>query len=234
MNRKQASRLPIDPRTKMLLLVVMSMIALTGYQGWIFVIKPYFFCLPFCLLAVGGKPMPAFKLSVIYLFFQNWEKFLFFLPQRGGLGELFRLVAAVISSFMPCLVMGYYVVSTTKVSEFIASMQQMRISSKIIIPFAVLFRFFPTISEEYRFIQDAMRMRGIGLKKGPVAMMEYRMVPLMISLVKIGDDLSASAATRGLSIEGKRTTLCRLHFGALDFLLCLLALAILPVLFASV
>lgn len=233
MGRKKAPYLPIDPRTKLLLLVVMSMIALTGYQGWIFAIKPYFFCLPFCLLAVGGKPLSAFKLAVLYAFFQNWERVLFFFPEGRGWRELFRLAAAVAASFMPCLVMGYYVVSTTRVSEFIAAMQRLRISPKIIIPFAVLFRFFPTISEEYRFIQDAMRIRGIGLRRGPVAMMEYRMVPLMISLVKTGDDLSAAAATRGLSAEGKRTNLCRLHFGWQDILLSLLALAVLSVLFAS-
>lgn len=57
-----------------------------------------------------------------------------------------------------------------------------------------MFRFFPTVGEEYGSIADAMRMRGIRFGGGkPAKMLEYRMVPLMISCVKIGDELSAAA-----------------------------------------
>ena len=34
--------------------------------------------------------------------------------------------------------------------------------------------------------------------KNPFLMLEYRLVPLMVSVVKIGDELSAAALTRGL------------------------------------
>lgn len=36
-------------------------------------------------------------------------------------------------------------------------------------------------------------------------MLEYRLVPLMVSVVKIGDELSAAALTRGLGAPVKRT-----------------------------
>ena len=57
--------------------------------------------------------------------------------------------------------MGYYLLSTTKVSEFVLAMQRMHIPEAFIIPFSVMFRFFPTISEEAGSIGNAMRMRGI-------------------------------------------------------------------------
>ena len=85
-----------------------------------------------------------------------------------------------------------------KVSEFISGMEKMHIPQNITIPFAVVFRFFPTIADEYRSIRDAMRMRGISFKNGPLAMIEYRLIPLIVSIVKIGDELSAAAVTRGL------------------------------------
>ena len=91
-----------------------------------------------------------------------------------------------------------YVVATTRVSEFIAAMERMHVSQKIIIPFAVMFRFFPTIGDENRSIQDAMRLRSIGWKRGPVAMLEYRLVPLIVSVVRIGDELSAAAVQKQL------------------------------------
>ena len=51
-----------------------------------------------------------------------------------------------------------------------------------------------------------MRMRGIRIGgKHPGRMLEYRLVPLMISIVKIVDELSADALTRGLGAPGKRT-----------------------------
>ncbi|WP_205739245.1 ATP-binding cassette domain-containing protein [Halocella sp. SP3-1] len=62
--------------------------------------------------------------------------------------------------------MGYYLISTTTVSEFIASMEHMHVPQKIIIPMAVMFRFFPTIGEEARSISNAMRMRRVGFSSG--------------------------------------------------------------------
>ena len=44
-----------------------------------------------------------------------------------------------------------------------------------------------------------MKMRNIRFGgKNPFLMVEYRLVPLMVSVVKIGDELSAAALTRGL------------------------------------
>lgn len=57
--------------------------------------------------------------------------------------------------------MGYYVISSTTVSEFTAAMKRMHVTDKIIIPFSVMFRFFPTVAEEAKAINNAMRMRGI-------------------------------------------------------------------------
>ena len=227
MVRRSISLLNLDPRTKLFLMLVTSVVAMTGYRGFILLIKPYFFCLPFLLLLLGGKPLSALKSGAIYGILLYWEMLLFFLPAGGAWREVIRLLTGIASSFMPCLVMGHYMIATTKISEFIAAMQRMRLSSKIIIPFVVLFRFFPTIAEEYRYIQDAMRIRGMGLRNGPVALLEYRLVPLMISLVKTGDDLSAAAATRGLSAEEQRTNLCCLRFGVLDGLLCFTGLGVL-------
>ena len=52
-------------------------------------------------------------------------------------------------------------ISSTSVSEFIGAMERMHITEKIVIPMSVIFRFFPTISEEYQAIRDAMKMRNI-------------------------------------------------------------------------
>ena len=121
---------------------------------------------------------------------------------------------------------GAFLVASTSVSDFLAAMKRMRVSEKILIPLSVIFRFLPTIGEENAAIRDAMRMRGIRFGgKHPGRMLEYRLVPLMISIVKIGDELSAAALTRGLGAPGRRTDLCEIGFHWQDVLLILLCLA---------
>ena len=48
--------------------------------------------------------------------------------------------------------------------------------------------------------------------KNPFLMVEYRLVPLMVSVVKIGDELSAAALTRGLGAPVRRTNVCQIGF----------------------
>lgn len=120
--------------------------------------------------------------------------------------------------------------STTSVSEFVASMERMHITDKIVIPLSVIFRFFPTIGEEYRAIADAMSMRQIRVGgKKPLKMIEYRIIPLMVSVVKIGDELSAAALTRGLGAPVKGTNICKIGFHWQDILLILFSVLCLSV-----
>ncbi len=55
-------------------------------------------------------------------------------------------------------------------------------------------------------------------------MIEYRLVPLMVSVVKIGDELSAAALTRGLGAPVKRTNICKIGFRVQDIVIILLCL----------
>lgn len=127
--------------------------------------------------------------------------------------------------------------SQSPVSEIFPKNQKRRnedvyIPEAFIIPFSVMFRFFPTISEEAGSIGNAMRMRGITGKnffKNPQAVLEYRIVPLMMSVVTIGNDLSAAALTRGLGNGKKRTSICKIGFHWKDFALMIIVTAALLV-----
>ena len=113
--------------------------------------------------------------------------------------------------------MGYFVVTTTTVSEFVAAMERLHLPQQITIPMSVMFRFFPTVAEEWSAIGDAMRMRGVRFGGGKVgAILEYRIVPMMICSVKIGEELSQAALTRGLGGPVKRTNICKLGFHVQD------------------
>ena len=77
-------------------------------------------------------------------------------------------------------------------------------------------------------IKDSLRIREVqfGTKKfwqNPAALIEYRFIPLMISVVKIGDDLSAAALTRGLDNPVRRTNITKGGFTGWDLLAELIA-----------
>jgi len=137
----------------------------------------------------------------------------------GIVSIIIAMLTGVINRMGPGLLMGYFLLATTTVSEFIAAMEKVHLPNQIIIPLSVMFRFFPTIREESSAINDAMKMRGVsfGKSKGSLlSLMEYRLVPLFISCVKIGEELSCSALTRGLGNPVKRTNICKIGIGVND------------------
>jgi energy-coupling factor transporter transmembrane protein EcfT len=222
------SYLKLDPRTKLFLLLVISTVMISGtISGNALYSRLVFAAVPFILLLTGRKFAAASLYALLFAAACLMEAYWVY-STTGILSILIVMLSGLISRFIPGVVMGYYVLLTTRVSEFVAAMERLRVPQKIIIPLSVMFRFFPTIAEESRSINDAMRMRGVGLRSvgsNLTAPLEYRLVPLLMSVVRIGDELSASALTRGLGGSVKRTNICRIGFGVWDVVLSLAVLA---------
>ena len=220
---KRETYLKLDPRTKLFLMLIINMSAFSGSQLYIMVIIAM---IPLVLLIFSGKLKASFYYFIGYIAAALSQELLVPIT-HGAANIIVVMLSGLIYRMMPGAVMGYYLVVTTKVSEFIASMERMNISKKIVIPLSVMFRFFPTIGEEAMAIDDAMKMRGIffGSKKffeNPGSMIEYRIIPLLMTTVKIGDELSAASLTRGLGSPEKRTNICKIGFGIMDFILIII------------
>lgn len=215
----------LDPRTKLLLLLTMSTFVLGGLTGdKLSFLLPCFCALPFVLLLTAKKFKTATMYIVVYgsAYLLN----LFAAPHLSGVPAYLLLgCAGILTRFMPSIMLAAYVVSSMTVSEFTAAMQRMHVSEKIIIPMSVMFRFFPTVSDEFSSINAAMKMRGIGFggKKWSKAL-EYRFIPLMTCSVQIGNELSAAALTRGLGGDVKRTNVCKIGFHVQDIIAILLCI----------
>jgi len=213
------TRLKLDPRTKLFMMLMISTVMIGGsIEGSAAYPRLVLACVPFVLLLTGGRIKAAVFYAVAFLLAEYAELFLVY-NTTGILNIVAVMLSGLVTRFFPCVVMGYYLMATTRVSEFMASMERMHVSQKIVIPMSVMFRFFPTVAEESRSINDAMRMRGVGVGSAgssPMALLEYRMVPLLMSVVKIGDELSASALTRGLGGPDRRTNVCQIGFGPWD------------------
>lgn len=137
------------------------------------------------------------------------------------LGMILGMLTYLILRMIPVVMLGNWLVDTTKISDFIASMEKMKLPFDIIIPLAVTLRFMPTIRAELRNIKNTMKMRGIGLSfasivRRPLTTTEYIMVPLLMRSIKIADELSASALTRGLGTHKSRTSYHDIRLNAED------------------
>ena len=217
----------LDPRTKFILVIMTALVVLSRLGGenlhvfqMILTVTPY-------VLLIAEKEYSYCVKSLIGLVI-SWCVLL--IPRvcsNMAFGAIAIVVGGVFSRMIPTITVGYYVIKTTKVSEFVAGMEKMHVSEKVIIPMTVVFRFLPTVKEEFRAIGDAMDMRGISLGGNKASeMLEYRMIPMLISSVRIGEDLSAAAITRGLASGTKRTNICKIGFGFLDYALFVIFLAI--------
>ena len=216
----------LDPRTKLLLLVtVTTLMFSTSNEGVMNLVKPVLSLIPFGLLLSERRFKTAGNYVILYAVCFGLERAA--LTVLSGLPSFLVLaVTSIMTRFAPGMMVGAYLIASTSVSEFIAAMERMHVTEKIVIPLAVIFRFFPTIGEEYQAIRDAMKMRGIRFGgKNLFLMVEYRLVPLMVSVVKIGDELSAAALTRGLGAPTKRTNVCRIGFHGADMVAIFLCIA---------
>ncbi len=116
--------------------------------------------------------------------------------------------------FLPFLA-GKFLIATSDVSSLIVSFEKMHFPEVVVIPFAVMFRYFPAFKEDKKNIKMAMKMRGITFKN-PIKYLEYVSVPLLISAINIGDDISKSAETKCIADPCAKTRYREVAFGLCD------------------
>lgn len=212
--------LVLDPRTKLMTLFNIALFVLGSAGGEsVEPLVPVLCAMPAVLFFSAKKRRQAIFYVMIYLV--SWFVYTRFVPMTTGAVNFILLgCSGILSRFLPGIAMGSYLVSTMTVSEFTAAMLRLHLSEKIIIPLSVMFRFFPTVMDEAASINAAMRMRGIHLGgRNAEKMLEYRLVPLMTCCVKIGEELSAAALTRGLGGDVKRTNICKIGFHVQDYVM---------------
>lgn len=209
----------LDIRTKILLLVMISVFVLGGLGNHAPYMQHVVCAVLFLLMLIAGKVKPVIMYGGVYLISIFLMEYVF--PGARGKVQLFLAAMTVIFvKFMPMVFAGAYIIFTTTVSEFSAGLKKWHISDKIVVPFCVMFRMFPTISSEFRSINDAMKMRGITFDFRHIGrFIEYRIVPLIICVVKIGDELSQSAMTRGLGGDVDRVCVSQVKFKWIDYLM---------------
>ena len=207
--------LRLDPRTKLLYTFTVGFFCLLimGGNSPAMRLVRMALTISVCLLLVGTRHM---LVAVVYV-----------LPHIGGaVGWMLYASIGIITQVLPGAMAAYWMLATTTASELVAALQRMHIPQAVTVPLAVMFRYFPTAIAEQRAINDAMRMRGVRFGGGKASeLFEYRVVPLMTNSVRIADELSQAALTRGLGAGKHRTSIAHIGFHAVDLVMILVCLA---------
>ena len=209
--------LRLDPRTKLLLVMVVNIAALTRVEQTASLVA--FVCAALLLAAIGSWR----TLGIQALLFITCRATQFLGTQVLG-GPVWQTVGAVgffMGNFVTVLTMGVYLVRSTTPSELIEGLRRLRAPDAVVIPLAVMLRFFPTLAEELTAVVQAVSLRRLhtsqwGFLREPLTTVEHIMVPFLVSATRIGDELAASALTRGLGGTRSRTTITDLRFRASD------------------
>ena len=225
LSKKTEQGLRLDPRTKLLLIFIISIFVMGGTGGEAMGLIRLVLCTVPAILLLTSKQC-AKAVGYIAVFSAFYAVQIYVLPHLTGiLNFLVLFTTGFFCRILPSVAIAAYAVKTTTVSEFVAAMERLHLPQQITIPMSVMFRFFPTVAEEWSAIGDAMRMRGVRFGGGKAsAVLEYRIVPMMICSVKIGEELSQAALTRGLGGPVKRTNICKLGFHVQDILFLLVCL----------
>ena len=126
-SQKNNSGILLDPRTKLAVLITIAVFILGGsYEG---VMQYYIIVLaaiPLLLLSTARK----WKGAVLYILIFGGSLCLemFGLSRLTGVANYIAVtIVSILLRFTPSVVMGYFVVTTTTVSEFVAAMERLHL-----------------------------------------------------------------------------------------------------------
>ncbi len=205
----RGEKAPADPRTMIILLFMVNIIAFSDKSIFIELIT---IALLFSLLVYSRCTRIGFILigmfaSIIFL------QYYVFPNSLPVFATIFSMLSVYIRKIIPSLMVGSIIIKRIPMSYLILVFRKWRVPERIITILSVTIRYFPAIREESTHIKDAMKLRGI---KG-FAKIEAYTVPLMLSAINTAEELSAAAVTRGIENPIKKTSSFDIQFSIKDY-----------------
>lgn len=220
MNTLKTALLNFDPRFKLLLAAFIGTFSyLSGNDVFLLIIFIYALTI---LILTNNKFCKKFTFIFLSLFIITLVigKFL----DKSTLTMALRMCISFILRIIPTLMIGSYMVETTKIPVFMVALEKMKLHKGVVIALAVMLRYIPTIKGEMKKIKQSMVMRGLSFKfiellKGPITTIEFLLIPLLMRSVNVSDDLSKSALTRGIERKEERTSIYNVKIVLMDWVI---------------
>lgn len=209
----------IDPRIKLTLLPIIGFVSFfISDTILLFVILSF----SFLLYRYSRIYKKAFYFLAFFLLLLGLEYEMVKISDYDLVFALYMMIF-FLSRMTLIAMFGAYITRTTKISEMIEALNRMKVPRSISIPFSVLLRFAPTMGYELKALRENMRIRGVIKNKffvlrNPIKYAAYTLVPLLMRMIKVSDELSASALIRGLDSGDNRVTIVELRFKVMDLI----------------
>lgn len=209
----------IDPRIKLTLLPIIGFVSFfISDTILLFVILSF----SFLLYIYSGIYKKAFYFLAFFSLLLGLEYGMVKISDYDLVFALYMMIF-FLSRMTLIAMFGAYITRTTKISEMIEALNRMKVPRSISIPFSVLLRFAPTMGYELKALRENMRIRGVIKNKffvlrNPIKYAAYTLVPLLMRMIKVSDELSASALIRGLDSGDNRVTIVELRFKVMDLI----------------
>ncbi|MGX7030126.1 energy-coupling factor transporter transmembrane component T family protein [Vagococcus zengguangii] len=211
-----------DPRSKLVTVLFASLLLMFRFDLTIELAFMTLLFLLFCLEGSWKRGLFYYLSCLFILWFSDW--LLNYINQPFITFISFGFI--VLRRFFPTIMAAGFAANKTKTSQWIATLKKWHFPFSIIVPLAVLFRFFPTFMQDFKHLHNAMKFRGIvhsywDLIRHPFRTIEHLVVPLLMSTENISLDLSAASLTRGLGNPAPQSSIYPIKFAWYDYLLCL-------------
>ena len=217
-----------DPRTKFVIFLASLAVSANSFNAAAHEI----YCIILCIMMfLCGKKWNAVKMALL-LGVAVYVRTCMEMQATGSavVVTILSFILTIFLYFFPMLMSLLIITQTTRINQFLSAFQAMHIPTKIVIPIAVMFRFIPTVSEEWNGIRKAMAFRGMSLEpaaviRHPLKTVEYILIPLLFSCISIMEELAAAALARGMDSDKGRTAYEAVRLKAYDYITMLLFIA---------
>ncbi len=226
----------LDPRTLILVNVLFCVAA--------FVLKNQFanslcFGVAVILMIITGVHKLLIKFITAYMLILLGNH-LFIMFGWNSLFLASKIMLYLFLKIMPMWMVAAIMFHTTRINELITALEKSKVHRGIILGIVVAFRFLPTMKYEIEMIRDSIRLRGLELSIGsilkrPVKSLEYIIIPLLFRSLKVSEELTKTALTRGIEYEGERSALFDVGFHLKDIsVLLILTIGLLGVAYMNI
>ena len=158
--------------------------------------------------------------SVIYIIIAGLMFYIYHIPNTT-LALTIVSISYFVQKFVIAVMMIEFLKRKTSMPYVISAMQTMKFPNAVAIPFIVILRYMPTLSEDYGYLKDSLKIRGIrtfGIEFfiHPIRSLEFMIVPILFRSIRVAEELSTSVLLRGIENYKNRTNIYPLKFTKID------------------
>ena len=158
--------------------------------------------------------------SVIYIIIAGLMFYIYHIPNTT-LALTIVSISYFVQKFVIAMMMIEFLKRKTSMSYVISAMQTMKFPNAVAILFIVILRYMPTLREDYGYLKDSLKIRGIktsGIEFfiHPIRSLEFMIVPILFRSIRVAEELSTSVLLRGIENYKNRTNIYPLKFTKID------------------